>query len=302
MLAPKGPQPCAATSVFQRSMAKISSEASLPQAASPSSAEALWHPSDHQYAYLVNRTPTPALTICSTGVCPWCVLCCRHGDVSHALAQFRVRRSQLLHTSSRGRFMLEHCRLWILELAAADAAGTLTQPSVYEETATAALPKRFSTRLPPASSVAAGTSSASHWLGAGPVAAASSSTPPPPPVCPPSTLPPPPGLALPESAAPSDQPPNVGASWLYQSQIDGSYQWVPRDIWQFWAGKRTKWQAYSLGGCAALSHMALHGPFEHVFSIEERRYCINVRDLTQKCLETDGEARVIRIQPVEEAD
>ena len=256
-----------------------------------------------ELAVLCAHSPSVALRRCLPGICPWCTLRCRHGDVVSAVESFKRRRSDLPTNCSRGSFMLMHCKRWIMELTSADMRGELAGPETATEVLDSSLAPVFNTF---SAAVASSSASRSSTDGGGPCPrlpeqrAGAIGFPPPPP---------PPGLeglaaGLSQSTLPPPPPPPVahGAQWRPSGVFGAAQPWAPVSVWQYWAGKRTKWQDYSAEVSASLTFMAAHGPAEADFMISGASYRINVEEMTQNNKGTDQPPRAIRVRPVDEAD
>ena len=274
----------------------------------PSGAEASSGPvRDERLQALCDRSPTPALAECRPGLCPWCVVGGQHGDLRHALTVIDMRRAMLIDAEDSGLWILAYCRQWLLQLAQADAAGTL-RPLPSDASSNGLPPNPFSIFQPADAIPATGTPAAvpagtlvppppppvtsapqtpSAWLAAGvPMAAPGKSSsssgerrgdskarvlnPPP-------LLPPPPG-------------PSMASS--------------PRDyeIWEVWGGKHTYWVPYSRSVCLALSRMAKQGPRRRDFVIDGKSYTIDVVALQQDNQATGFPPRQIRKRPHDEVE
>lgn len=283
-------------------MASGSRASSGVSTASPEGAEASSVPRNLEevYAPLLDLPRSPALAACLPGICPWCVLRCRHGDVRHALQNVSGRRSHLPMNSGRGRFILQHCLQWIIERAQEAAAGTLVDPDMDAQTMEAwgdvSRTLGLGALAQPPAGAAEGSTSAwlgpESWLGwseptaarrqpppqippmryAGASSSASWAAPPPPSSEPPPPPPPPPGL-----------PTSSG-------------------IWEVWGGRSTKWVRYPDHVCQQLTHMAAHGTAGAWFFVEGKRRWINVRECTQTTEDSDNPPRKIRIRPTETDD
>ena len=258
---------------------------------------------DADLAPLFAHSPSVALCVCLPGMCSLCALKCRHGDVRQALETWKKRRVDLPSDCTRGRFMLLHCKQWIVELCTADMRGELEGPKPPPEVLASNLDQHANTFT---AAVASSSASRSSTDGGGPCPrlperrAGAIGLPPPPP---------PPGLeglaggqcrsTLPP---PRPSPAARGAQWRPSGVPGATEPWAPVSVWQYWAGKRTMWQDYSAEVSASLSYMAAHGPAEADFMISGACYCINVQRMTQDNQGTDQPPRAIRVRPVEEAD
>ena len=261
-----------------------------------------------RYAHLVSHSATAALCRCLPGVCPWCILKSRHGDVAHALSLWQTRRDGLPEGCARGRFVLQHVKTWIVELTQADIKEELVEPTEADpteiDTESTEPPERFSVWTPSASSALP----ASSFCRGCPQDASKSTTPSGgrsslpqsrPLLAPPPGLPPPPPPPLPLVS------PRRGGGVMLQSSREPPFvptSWVGTQVWQFWAGRKSRWRDYSLEISAALSFMALYGPAEADFDIQGWRYRINIVNLTQNNAATDSGPRAIRRRPVDAAD
>ena len=286
---------------FGDAMASGASGSSASSSASPVGAEASAQLPDleEKYAALLAMPDCPALAACLPGLCPWCLLRCRHGDLRHALQNVTGRRSVLPLHSGRGRFILQHCLMWIIELAEEAAKGTLEDPD--DNTAQLEVWREVSSQfgLGTLSGQGAGASSASaaqwlgpdNWPGWSPRGSASIRGPSPqvPPMryarhpSPTSHPPPPPPSS--ELPPPPPPPPPAAAS---------------RCSWEVWGGKKSKWVPYPAAVSERLTHMAAHGPPAAWFHVAGWNRWIDVHALTQTTEGSDNEPRKIRTRPVDE--
>ena len=92
---------------------------------SPSRAEGSLEQNLQKYAELCRHVPSQALKECVPGMCPWCCLQCIHGDVRGALSNIALRMNVLSADAHRGRFILKHCQMLIIERARLDLRGEL---------------------------------------------------------------------------------------------------------------------------------------------------------------------------------
>ena len=92
---------------------------------SPPRAEGSLEQNLQKYAELCWHVPSQALKECVPGMCPWCCLQCIHGDVRGALSNIALRGNVLSADAHRGRFILKHCQMWIIERARLDVRGEL---------------------------------------------------------------------------------------------------------------------------------------------------------------------------------
>ena len=223
--------------------------------------------------------PSDALRRCIRGVCPWCVLQVQHGNLREALHSFNSRRMSLEPDCTRGRFILQHCKIWIADLVEADIDQGFESSSTDEDLVP---PTPFSIFTPGASGGASAGHAASSSSSGACCATGGNLMPPPPP-----------GLAPWSSWIPLPAPPPVpGSGWLSRG-----HGWIPDQVWQYWGGRKTKWQDYSPEVSAALACMAREGPPSRDFGLGGCTYRINVVALTQNRLDTDAPSREIRVRP-----
>ena len=283
-------------------MASGANASSASSSASPSGAEAWAALPDleEKYAALLAMPFSPALATCLPGICPWCTLRCRHGDLRQAMQNVTGRRQHLPLSSGHGRFILQHCLMWVIELAQQAAAGTLADP---DNDATALEEWRQASSqlgLGALSGQAAGASSASTSAFMGPEAwlgwsQRGGARPPKPPQVPyfryarhpsPASHPPPPP---PSSEPPLPPPPPPRAA-------------PATGIWEVWGGARTKWVRYPADVSEQLTAMTEHGPPAAWFHVAGWHRWIDVRELTQTTEGSDNAPRKIRMRPVEGAE
>ena len=259
-----------------------------------------------ELAALAHHIPSEALRRCLPGLCPWCVLKCRHGDVEQALQSWTRRKADMPSDCNRGRFMLMHCKNWLVALCKADMKGELKEGEVAQEGfLDPSMDTVFNLFTGGGGSSSSSRSTANKITCPRPReqrADAPDSEPPPPP--PPAHVgddsygrsntppPPPPPLQVPGAGM---HPHGVLEAAL------GNQPWSPDIVWQYWAGRRGKWQNYSAEVSASLTRMAAHGPVEAEFLIAGANYRINVQTMNQDNMATDQPPRSIRVRPVEEA-
>ena len=272
------------------------------QPASPySGAEASPAADESEVAHLLERTPSAALCHCQPGVCPWCILQCRHGDLADFLDKFSRRRELLPAECTRGRFILQHCKVWVIDMAEADSVGELEVTTSAEQEDAPPLASAFSIFGGPIG----GSARPSSWLSNGPTQA-----PPPPSHDPPPPPPPParnsaPFLPLPgwqralPSAAGAASSTSSGSPWPGPGWYSGIFGWAGLDTWQFWAGARTKWVDYPPEISARLSVMQREGPRWTEYTVNDQTYILDVEKMQQDNPATGRPPRKIRIRPHE---
>ena len=282
------------------------SDSSRPVETSPSSAEVLpGQLSEERVEFLRDRSPTPAFADCRVGCCPWCVVRGRHGHLGHALDLIERRRSLLAPEDGHGRFILLHCHRWLLELAEADAAGTLEPVDTSQGVPIPAAPCSV---FPPGPS-------SSSTRGRSP-------PPPPPPRIPPAAMgrnkiPTRTSVALQEPAptvpkaslsspAPTSirqaPPSDASAIVLPPHPSVPASTTAGDDIWEVWGGRSTKWIRYPAEVSRELSRMEAQGPPRAQFYIEGREYYIDVLSLEQNNPRSELKARQIRKRPRDEVE
>ena len=255
---------------------------------------------------LAYHMPSVALCQCLPGMCPWCVLNCRHGEAGQALKIWKRRKTDLSEDCAWGRFMLNHCKMWILELCKADMKGELKEGKPTQEVLTSNMDMVFNTIT------GGGGSSSSSRVLINKItcpcpcvqrADACDSEPPP-------TLPA--GLAGDDSEGRSNPlpwtlpSPEVHDSGRHPHGVLeaalGNQLLSPDIVWQYWAGRRSRWRNYDAEMSASLTFMAAYGPVEAQFLISGANYRINVQTMIQDNMATGLPPRAIRVKPVDEAD
>ena len=265
---------------------------------------------DERFQALCYRSPTAALAECSPGLCPWCVVGARHDDLRHTLALLDIRRPTLLDAEDRERWMLAHCRSWLLELAETDEARIL-KPLPSDASWRAWPPTCFSMFQPADPIRAAGTPA---------VVPAGTLVPPPPPPVPSTPQTPSEWLAAEVPMAAPAQ------SWSSSGERTGGSTSVlnplplpplpagpsmapsPRDyeMWDVWCvitkcGRPGKSGA-ARSVCLALSRMEKHGPPQKDFVIDGKSCTVDVVALEQDNPATGNPPRQIRKRPHHEAE
>ena len=273
-------------------------------AASPlSGAEATRADEEARLGHLLGREPSDAMCRCLPGICPWCVLRCRHGDLRDGLSSCRERREYISDSCPRGRFILQHCKTWIIDLAEADARQPMSASSSSDEVPGAQeLDRPFDTFTPAAPTTG--------WLST-PPAHGSSVFPPPPCWAPPPSPPPPPGLQNQEAgwalALPPPPPPVKAATpgmlgWRSSGTAasSGSAGQPLCDAWQYYAGRKQGWVDYPHNVSRALSCMCREGPYQMPVVLNGRNYNLDVETMTQNNPATRNPPRAIRVRPPED--
>ena len=215
------------------------------------------------------------------------------------MAMFTRRRELQPSSCTRGRFILLHCKSWIIERTEADCAGKLPRRrSAVQEGRASCTALGFSLFGPSPDGLALPSS----WLDA---RAREIATPPPPHDPTPPRIPPPltpparfasprgqPSSSSTGRASSSSQSPFAcpGPGWYFSQG-----RWVPLETWQFWAGAMAGWVDYPPEISARLSAMHRDGPRRTEYAANGQSYILDVELMQQADVGSDRPPRRIRI-------
>ena len=246
-----------------------------------------------EHADLITHKASSALCLCILGVCPWCVLRSKHGDLRDALVCFHRRTAEIESShGSKARFILRDCREWIIDLVAADRRSELHETSdsigsLQSGTTTGSGGVwgknpyiddflRFSVH----DTQSAAADSSAQMTSSGATSSSSQRA-----------------TALPLVIA---QHANLSMLACASAMTGGTLRTVNSTgvVWQWRAGGRRKsWRDYDDFVCATLNQMVASGEEKQMFLIEKEWYYeINVATKTQTSM-TNGTQRRIRVRP-----